>query len=459
MHIKINHLKSIGSTLDFHLRDINLFIGPNGGGKSILPNLIQLFKRNDAFRDMRRRQFPILNQFDPQEDWGNWAHNGQMDKATTVIRSASFLNQKVNLMIKMGVSHSVESNHKQDWRWAQVQTFTIQVGQVPLLIWGTEVRRINTRQLALYLNKAIKNYGKLTPKDWEDGLGIPFKQGVQLSSAFFKEYLAEGPEYYEFSGSQLNFFSLDIQAMFFRQRMSIAYNPHFEPITLLMEKVLLSFQQSMFSFLIDSPVLSGRRKFQWEENAHQTKNIRAQTFFGFSIEQQKILRDDGTFMGHQLLVNDGKRKEALEKCCKGYQVACSWIEEWNDAVRKTERQTESRLFSAEKVFFIQHPEQFLHPDWQVKLLRMMLDDARQHSNWKIVIETHSQVIIDELIHYVSCLEIQASQLAIFEIKQDESGQTGLNSISHERYKSRHFSNLLYNCTKAGLLDIGASGWN
>ena len=168
MHLKINSLKSIGTTVDFTLRDVNFFVGPNGSGKSILAGLIQLFKRNDTVRDFRRRQFPPLTYFDAQEDWRNWAHKGNFSKASTVVRSISFLNRKANLMVKIKDSSTVSSGKDKEWMAAQVESFIIQDGQMPLLIWGPEERRINTRQMAIYLFKAIQEYGMITAEEWEE---------------------------------------------------------------------------------------------------------------------------------------------------------------------------------------------------------------------------------------------------------------------------------------------------
>lgn len=459
MHIKINHLKSIGSTLDFTLRNINFFIGPNAGGKSVLPELIQLFKRNDALKDFRKRQFPTLTHFDHQEDWCNWAHLGQTNKASTIVRSVSFLSQKVNLIVKLKASSALQSKVDHEWKCAQVETITIQDGQMTLLIWGAEMRRINTRQLAMYLYKAIKNYGHITPSDWEEEMNIPMKQGVHLTLEFLQEYIENGPEYYEDDSNPFNFFFLDIQALFFRQRLSVAYRIAFEPITALMEKILLSFQQSMVSFLIDSPVLKGERKPRWEEGFQDRKNQYAQEYFGFSIEQQKITNEDGSFYDREIFVRHSARSESIQKCSEGIQVVCSWIEEWTEAVDKMRRQSDSLFFSAEKVFFIQNPERHLHPEWQVKLLRMMLDDIQQHSNWKIVIETHSQVLIEEVIRQVSAVELDKGDVALFEFNKDETGQTNLRKVGIEGYQKEKLIHSKVILGKIGLSNFGFVGLN
>lgn len=459
MHIKINHLKSIGSTLDFTLRDINFFIGPNGVGKSVLPELIQLFKRNDALKDFRKRQFPTLTHFDHHEDWCNWAHQGQTSKASTIVRSVSFLYQKVNLIVKLKESSALRSLDDHEWKCAQVETFTIQDGQMPLLIWGAEIRRINTRQLAIYLHKAIKNYGHISPREWKEEMDIPLKQSVHLTLEFLKEYIESGPECYEDVGNPLNFFYLDIQALFFRQRLSISYKTTFEPITSLMEKILLSFQQSMVSFLIDSPVLQGDRKPRWQEEYEDGKNQYAQDYFGFTLEQQKITKEDGSFFGRQIFVNDGSRSESIEKCSKGVQVICSWIEEWAEAVNKMRRQSDSLFFSAEKVFFIQNPEKYLHHDWQVKLLRMMLHDVQQQPNWKIVIETHSKVLLEEVFRQVSSQEVDKCDVSLFEINKDGKGQTVLKKLGITDYFSRNDLKISMKTGKMGWMDEGVVGWN
>jgi len=434
MHIKINHLKSIGSTLDFTLRNINFFIGPNGVGKSVLPELIQLFNRNDSVRDFRRRQFPTLSFFEAHDDWRNWSHNGNLSKASTIVRSISFLNRKANLIVKIKDSSSVRSWKDKEWVAAQVETFIIQDGQIPLLIWGPEERRINTRQMAIYLDKAIKEFGTITALEWEEEMEIPLKLGSKLNAELFKEYIDNGPEFYEDNNSQIHLFYLDIQSMFFRRRLSITNNPSFEPIAYLMEKVLLYFQQAMLSFLIDSPVLKGETKLYWDENRMEKKNQLAQTYFGLSIEQQKIVLEDGAFHGRQLFVEYQGRKEALEKCSRGMQTVCSWIEEWTNTIQKLKHQTDSLFFSAEKVIFIQNPEKCLHSIWQRKLLRMLLDEAEQHTNWKIVIETHSQVIIDEIEQSVGRNELERSDVALFSFSKDDKFLTKIQQLPVNRYK-------------------------
>ena len=459
MHIKINHLKSIGTTLDFTLRDINFFIGPNGSGKSVLPGLIQLFKGNDSGKDSRRRQFPILTQFHPQEDWCNWAHQGQTEKASTIVRSISFLKQKANLIVRLKESSALSIKIDREWKYAQVETFTIQDGQMPLMIWGSGVRRIYTRQLAMFLLKAIKNYGVITASEWEEEMNIPHKQGVHLTKEFLKEYIKDGPEYYEDNNQSLNFFYLDMQALFFRQRLSITYNQSFEPITTLIEKVLLYFQQSMVSFLIDSPVLTGKKMVQWEERLQERKNRYAREYFGFSIEQQKITKEDGTFYGREVFVNDGVRKESIEKCSEGIQTVCSWIEEWSEAVIKLRRQSDSLFFSSEKVFFIQNPERHLHPEWQVKLLRMMLDEVKQHVHWKIVIETHSQVLIDEVVRQMSAHEMEKRDVSLFAFNKDEKGQTCLKKVDVMEFNAGNYLLKRLDMGRMGWFDIGVAGLN
>lgn len=459
MHIKINSLKSIGTTVDFTLRDVNLFVGPNGSGKSILPGLIQLFKRNDTVRDFRRRQFPPLTYFDAQEDWRNWAHKGNLSKESTIVRSISFLNRKANLMVKINDSSSVRSGKDKEWMAAQVETFIIQDGQMPLLIWGPNERIINTRQIAIYLYKAIQEYGMITAEEWEQEMDIPLKDGSMLCSNLFRKYIEDGPEFYEDSGSHLHFFYLDIQSMFFRRRLSITNNPAFEPIALLMEKVLLYFQQAMITFLIDSPVLVGKGKLQWEENRIEKKNQLAQDYFGFFIDQQKIVLEDGTFQGRQLFVEYQGRKEALEKCSRGIQSVCSWIEEWTDAVQKIKRQSDSLFFSAEKVIFIQNPEKFLHSIWQRKLLRMMLDEAGNQANWKIVIETHSQVLIDEIKRGISRNELERSDVALFCFSKDDKFQTSMQQLPLDRYRDGEPIFHEMGSVKRGMIDFGVPGWN
>jgi hypothetical protein len=327
------------------------------------------------------------------------------------------------------------------------------------LIWGAEIRRINTRQLAIYLHKAIKNYGHISPREWKEEMDIPLKQSVHLTLEFLKEYIESGPECYEDVGNPLNFFYLDIQALFFRQRLSISYKTTFEPITSLMEKILLSFQQSMVSFLIDSPVLQGDRKPRWQEEYEDGKNQYAQDYFGFTLEQQKITKEDGSFFGRQIFVNDGSRSESIEKCSKGVQVICSWIEEWAEAVNKMRRQSDSLFFSAEKVFFIQNPEKYLHHDWQVKLLRMMLHDVQQQPNWKIVIETHSKVLLEEVFRQVSSQEVDKCDVSLFEINKDGKGQTVLKKLGITDYFSRNDLKISMKTGKMGWMDEGVVGWN
>lgn len=226
-----------------------------------------------------------------------------------------------------------------------------------------------------------------------------------------------------------------------------------------MEKVLLNFQQAMLTFLIDSPVLTGKRKLQWDNQSVEKKNRYANDYFGFSIAEQKKILEDGTFIGRQLLVNHNNRQETLEKCSKGVQVVCSWIEEWAEAVKMLKRQSESLFFSAERVVFIQNPENFLHTDWQIKLLNMILDDVLQHPNWKIVIETHSNELFHELTGNVNTFQLDKNDLAIFEFARNRQGETRVNKISMHRLlkegkaKEKGFSSGI------GQNDIGLMSWN
>jgi hypothetical protein len=313
--------------VDITLRPINFFIGHNGSGKSILSDVIQLFKVNALQNETLKKHFPILSRFDHHSDWRSWVNQGDLSKEVIITRSCNFLYRKVILKVK--ITHCFRSNESANPQKAsaEINSFVIQDGQNILMRWSKEERWINNRMLVNFLYRAIDEHGQLSSQEWEDELDISPRFSDQLTTDLLMEYLQTHPENFSDDMGLQPFFYMDLGAFFFRHRLSIRNNAKFDAVITLMEKVLFQFHKEMVHFLMDTPILTGERKKVGKEKPSLQKERYASEYFGFSLVHKKILLEDGSYMGQELFIRSKGREDRAERFGMGYQKVCGWIDQ------------------------------------------------------------------------------------------------------------------------------------
>jgi AAA15 family ATPase/GTPase len=428
MQIKLKNLLSIDKTVDITLRPINFFIGQNGSGKSILSDVIQLFKANALQNETLKKHFPILSRFDHHSDWRSWVNQGDLSKEVIITRSCNFLYRKVILKVK--ITHCFRSNESANPQKAsaEINSFIIQDGQNILMHWSKEERWINNRLLATFLYRAIHEHGHLSSQEWEDELDISPRFSDQLTTDLLLEYIQSHPENFSDETGAQPFFYLDLSALFFRHRLSIRNNAKFDSVTALMEKVLAQFQKEMNHFLMDTPILSGERKKMGMEKPSPQKERYASEYFGFSLLHKKIQSEDGTYLGQELFISAEGREDRLERFGMGYQKVCGWIDQWTDVIKILERETDSILFSSERLVIVHYPENYLSPQWQRQLLRMMADDVQRFPQLRLVFITHSQEFIRAASDMIGQGMVERNAVGVFQFRWEVAQQTTVQRL-------------------------------
>jgi AAA15 family ATPase/GTPase len=435
MQIKLKNLLSIDKTVDITLRPINFFIGQNGSGKSILSDVIQLCKSNAHQSDTLKKHFPLLSRFDQHSDWSDWVNGGDLSKEVIITRSVNFLYRKVILKVKIAKSPRIYNTTNTLRASAEINAFIIQDGQNVLMHWSKEERWVNNRLLSIFLYKAIKEHGNLSAQEWEDELGISGRFSDQVSTDLLMEYIQTQPQNFTDELGEQPFFYMDLGAFFFRQRLSIRNNTKFDSVTALMEKVLVQFQKEMNHFLTDTPILTGERKKLGNEKRSSQKEKYASEYFGFSLLHKKVQLDDGTYLGQELFISCKGRTDWVERFGMGYQKVCGWIDQWSDVIRRLERETDSILFSSERLVMVHYPENYLSSEWQRQLLRMMSDDIQRFPQLRLVIITQSQEFIRAASDMVGQGMVERNAVGVFRFQWAEDRQTYVQRLKMSEWAS------------------------
>lgn len=435
MQIKLKNLLSIDQTVDISLRSINFFIGQNGSGKSILSDVIQLCKSNAHQSDTLKKHFPLLTRFDQHSDWSGWVNGGDLSKEAIITRSVKFLYRKVILKIKIAKSSRFYDTTDSIRASAEINSFIIQDGQNVLMHWSKEERWVNNRLLSIFLYKAIKEHGNLSAQEWEDELGISGRISDQICTDLLMEYIQTQPANFSDELGAQPFFYMDLGAFFFRQRLSIRNNAKFDSVTALMEKVLAQFQKEMIYFLMETPILKGERKKLGMENLSPQKEKYATEYFGFSLLHRKVQLDDGTYLGQELFISCKGRTDWVERFGMGYQKVCGWIDQWTNVIRNLERETDSILFSSERLVLVHYPENYLSPEWQRQLIRMMSDDIQRFPQLRLVIITQSQEFIRAASDMVAQGMVERNTVGVFRFQWEEDKQTTVHRLRMSQWTS------------------------
>lgn len=422
----------MASTADMKLRPLNFFLGDNGSGKSILADYLNLMKRNASSAEWRNRHFPLVDQFKEHQDWRNWVGKGDTSKEITLVKNDSFLGRRVIVKVKYKQSSMANNRVDASIKGAQVSSLIIQQGQIPLLVWGADERRVYTKNLANYLYKAIKNHGMPSEEEWCEEL-FPSTIAKELRLDDIANFIDEGPEYYEEETSMDHLFYLDLGHLFFRKRLSIANSPKFHGVQLLMERVLGQFKNGMIDWMTETPVLRGERKLVLDEFDADRKIYTAAYFFELELENRVIQIESGQYWGKEVFLGQESKFSPLQFCGLGQQKICSWIQEWTSVLKQLDREMQSEFFETNRMVIIQHPEINLSIESQRKLMDMIVHDILQYPYLHVVIETHSPFLVDYVSSLIAKGTLSGKHVAKFQFSQNRKGETSVQSIPQDKY--------------------------
>lgn len=421
----------MGKTVDIKLRRLNFFVGPNGSGKSVLSDFLDLMGKNAIPVSWRNKQFPVISKFGVHEDWSNWATNGDLNQLTTLVKNDAFLGRRVIVKVQFKHSSSSCTDRDRQCKGAQVHSLVIQHGQTPLLVWNSEQRRVYTQNMASFIYKAIKAHGMPTEEVWQEELMVP-TLARDLTLDIISEYMQEGPEFFEDTNGHQHFFYMDLGHLFFRKQLSIMSTPRFQSVQVLIEQILVHFQVGMIEFLTKTPVLTGKRKLVLDDLYGGFKDSYARSYFDFSLVNKQIKLEDGSHWGREIFLSQGGREAPLSHCSAGQRALCSWIEEWTEVVHKIGKMHQSKMLTTERLIFIQHPERDLSVEWQQRLMDMIILDYRHMINVDIVIETHSQSLLDYVNKLIEQNFISSTEVATFQFSLDKGGFTSVERLPHPK---------------------------
>jgi predicted ATPase len=143
-------------------------------------------------------------------------------------------------------------------------------------------------------------------------------------------------------------------------------------------------------------------------------------------------------MGHfvEILIREGHTKPFINLVDVGFgysEVLPLAAVLWSTCVRPRVHGRE-----ATPIIAIEQPELHLHPAAQAKLARMLAQAVAQSGGSKIIVETHSEALINGLGRLIHEGVLKASdvQIALFD-KDDETGDTTVSLAGYRENGSLH----------------------
>lgn len=438
---RLKNYKSFKNEIEFYLPKFTLFIGPNNSGKSTLSSWFNLLKSNWRNLDpsiIEDKYFNEVLNRNSKEDCIEYTYYLQLNinKEIEVKLIYKNDNTKTSLggeSLNTGLLDKaiIYFDNKLLFEIDSYEYFDPENGKI----------KINIKNLVKLLkNKQIKvlkdNIADLAdPYDFKE---LYFDLDEELNK------LKKFPDLIEITLSHLFFgtYNNEKQIYFdldeYGKILNIQLNGHFQ---LQIHKLLRSVINGASLTVNEYISVKKDEDYLWKVNIDEFRSIHISKDFeeihnltGLKLRLLTIKDDNGKFYGHKIQIYENNEWIYLDSIGQGYRSFINILINYKIS---------SSNFSDYKFFFIEEPENTLHPDLIVKFLNLLTSiiNSDIHSR-NFIIETHSLIILKYFQLAIAKGILKPEDVNIYEFSKGEDLCTEVSrkTIDKHGFLSSDFSN-------------------
>ncbi len=423
MNIGINHIRTIERKVSFDLDKINLFIGDNGAGKSILGDFLELCSENMHFLGVNAMQFPVFTKFVGRQDWKSWSPNADVERPLLIERSIHFMGIPIQMRLLYSCTERFKQAENKNTICAEPLEFVVTYDNQALITWNDGERRVVLHVFVMLILEALRERPVPSAEELSDLLDIPYPEAKQFSLSLLKQFLLQGGK--SFWDDQINpqIFLFDFQRLFQKGREADDYKRKWDPIVYFILGMVKRIHAAMLSFLVDTPVLKGKMEGRMIDYSKALRHDAAIDYFNIKFLEKKVLNEDGSIYDKRLLVDFHGKEVPYDELSDGYKAIYTRIDEWTEVVSQEPAVPAKSYFSNERVVIIRHPERDLSREQLENWARMITIGCLNCPNLRVIIETHSEEIYLSFLTHLTALGLMHMDIPIYKFIRYEFQDT------------------------------------
>ncbi len=438
-NITLQNIKSIRRSHSFELRKLNLFVGPNNSGKSAMGKWFELLKKNANKRGNDDYEIQGICNFEKKgEDWRNWSHRGDIYIPTVYSITVDAYGAQARVDITFEMDPQLKTFNQEELKCAAITSINIFFGSYRVVRWDKERREFYPGNLVgTFANHFYpKDGSKATNQIIKEDEFSELAESLDMLHHFKKmnsedlwNLVDELPKVISVADKTSSFhLSLkEIPKIFWQQQ----FLPNeFSILRGSLVHVINRVCNGVGNSLSNSVVLKGDTAPEWRYYFDIDLNDSLKRFFGLEIQERRLTNDDGEFFDYQYFVIDQGVRAPIGDCGSGVRKVLSWLTEWYNAVGHMEV-TNDEMDDQPFIIIIQEPERELHPNWQWAWAEWLMHELSKkcYSNFSVVVETHSPIIIKVIQNQQSERKFPISDIALFDFKKEAYGETIVQNVT------------------------------
>lgn len=423
MNIGLNNIRTIERAVSFDLDRINLFIGDNGCGKSILGDFLDLCAQNIHFIGAHETQFPVFTKFAERQDWKSWNTSEDDKRPLRIERSIHFMGIPIQMSVLYSSTERFKQAENKKALCAEPQEFVVTYDNQALITWNDSERRVSLHVFAMLIGEALRGRSIPDAEELNDLLDVPYLEAKKFSMNLLKQFMQHGPRSFWDDQSHPQVFYFDYQRLFQKGRDAADYKRKWDPMVFFILGMVKRLHAAMFGFLVDTPVLKGNHGLRMLDYSKALRHDAAIDYFNIKFLERSLLNEDGSEFGKRLLVDFHGREVPYDELSDGYKSIYSLIDEWTEVTSQGPMVPLKSFFSQERLVIIRHPERDLSKEQLENWARMITIDCLNLPNLRVVIETHSEELYFSFLAHFTELGLIHMDIPIYKFIRYEFRDT------------------------------------
>jgi hypothetical protein len=335
-------------------------------------------------------QFPVFTKFAERQDWKSWNPNVEAQRPLWIERSIHFMGVPIQMKLLYVKTERYRQVENKNAICAEPQEFVVTYDNQALITWNNSERRVALHVFAMLIGEALRGRSVPSAEELNDLLDVPYPEAKKFSLNLLKQFMQQGPRSFWDDQPHPQVFHFDFQRLFQKGRDAADYKRKWDPIIYFILGIVKRMHTAMFTFLVDTPILKGKKGNRMMDFSRALRHEAAIDYFNIKFLERSLLNEDGSEFGKRLLVDFHGREVPYDELSDGYKAIYSLIDEWTEVTNQEPMVPVKSFFSNERLVIIRHPERDLSKEQLENWARMITIDCLNLPNLRVIIETHNE---------------------------------------------------------------------
>jgi len=420
--LSIQNIKSIAQA-QLPLKEINLWIGHNGSGKSIITQWLQLLQRNLSKSENALKQFPAINLFPEEEDWKQWAPFGDCTKTSFWQTQTRFMGAALQVKVEYAQTDFVKSILHHDRRCAQPMQVVIEYNGEILMQYKVHEHFIYPAAIMNLLLKQTTQWGFPEAGEWEEFFKVSLAKAKEFDRKQIKEFLEIVPAEMHRTHAWQETFFLEFKSTLLKEQLSIRYGNKYELCWKFIDLLLSRCIHESIGIFQHAHVIKPKRDLQLNDLTRERKSKMLRTYFGMKPVERITRFDNGEPAGKVLFLEVDGKKIPTQALSQGQKNITRWVEEWVNVLSMLDVTRGQLFFESPLLIIIENTPEGLHPQWLLQWVRMLWETSRVYSNVRIIFHAYHPFLVEAFEDLIIKEAMNSAQLSVLQFSKNREGLT------------------------------------